>query len=194
MALLITTSAARADTICPNQITTCGCVIAAAGSYKVTAALSQSANGSFCLQVDAAGVGLQFGGNAITGPPPPVSPVDIGIQLTKHATKAIIVGGGATISGFGEGIEIDSMGAIISDLKADSNGDGIVVIKARDIQLTKIDASNNNDVGLGLLISSENQISNLTANGNASGGIFISGISDANRTPRFKQTPMVSSA
>ncbi len=179
---------AHAGTGCPNQITSCGCVIGAAGDYKVIAPLNQSPGGSFCLEVDAPGVRLDLGSNSITGPPsspPPSEVLNVGIQLTKRAAKAIIVGGGATISSFEVGVEIQGGGSFVSDVKADQNGEGID-LNSSDVQLTQIDASNNRDNGLNLFSASENRISNLTANGNASAGIWVSNISDANRISSFQ--------
>ena len=175
---------------CPNQITTCGCVISSAGDYKVTSPLTHSPPGLFCLEVDAARVRLDLGGNSIADSPPPPGPpvvLDTGIHLTKRATKAIVVGGGATISGFlAAGIAIESSGAIVSDLKADTNGDGIDLTGAHDIQLVKIEANNNGGIGVSLVRSSDNQISNLSASSNAGVGIDISGISDTNRISDFQ--------
>lgn len=191
-AILVTlASSARAASSCPNQIASCGCVIAAAGEYKVTDPLAHSQNGPFCLEIDVAGVRLDLGGNSITDSPspaplPPVA-LDTGIHLTKRAINAIVVGGGATIRGFlSAGIEIEGSGAIISDLKADNNNNGINLTGAHNVQLMKIDASDNSGIGLSLSHSSKNQISNITADGNASFGIFVFGRSDFNQISNFQ--------
>jgi parallel beta-helix repeat protein len=181
---------ARAATGCPNQITACGCVINTSGSYQVTTALTQSTVGEICLEVDASNVRLDLAGNSITGATiarPPRGKLDVGVFLARSATKAIVVGGGATISTFGTaGLEIESSGAIVSDLNADNDDDGIEMIGARGAQLIDLDASNNLANGLYLKRSSGNQISNLTANNNGDVGIFIFSSSDGNRITGFQ--------
>jgi hypothetical protein len=215
MPLAIATSS-RAAQSCPSQITSCGCVIDAPGEYKVTATLNQPAfnySQLACIEVDAANVRLDLGGNLISlsGAPSQSSRVsiapdpgipnacapsgliifgilpDIGIQLTRRATNAIVIGGGATISGFTNyGVEVESSGAIISNLNANNNTYGIVLNQAHGVQLTNIQASNNLLHGLSLIRSSGNQISGFTGNNNGATGILIFGPSDANRVTAFQ--------
>ncbi len=190
MVLMMVSSAPAANS-CPSQITSCGCVIRAAGSYTVVATLIQTTIGATCLEVDGPMVRLDLAGNSIVGasplPPPTATTPDLGIHLTRKASNAIVVGGGATISGFATaGLEIDSSGAIISDLKAEKNGDGIELTKARGVQLTGVNASDNESNGLSLFRSSDNQLSDVTANGNSGAGILIYASSDANRVTTFQ--------
>ena len=216
LAALALPSVVRAAQSCPSQITSCGCVINAQGDYKVTATLNQPGFNNpqmACIEVDAANVRLDLGGNLIslTGAPSQSSPVpiapdleipnacapsgltilgilpDIGIQLTRRATNAIVIGGGATISGFTMyGIEVESSDAIISNLKADNNTYGIVLNDAHGVQLTNIEAGSNLLHGLSLIRSSGNQISGFAGNNNGDAGILIFGPSDANRITAFQ--------
>jgi parallel beta-helix repeat protein len=189
--VLVTAAAARAASECPNQITACGCVIAAAGTYEVTAALTQSTVGATCLAVDAAGVRLNLGGNSMTGAssaPSTAETIDLGLHLTRKATNAIVIGGGATISNFAtSGIEVDGNGAIISGVNTDRNEEeGIVLDGARGTQLIGVDASNNTSVGIFLDRASGNSLSDVTANNNGAVGIYLFDVSSSNRVADFE--------
>ena len=179
-------------------------MIDAPGTYEVTAPLSRPTVITLsCLEIDAPKVRLNLDGNSITSGVSASANVQpdckpnigivigslpvIGIHLTRHADNAVIVGGGAMISGFGDsGIEIESSGAIISELKADANIVGIELNKAHGVQLTNIEASNNLGNGLSLIRSPDNQISAFTGNNNGGAGISIFGPSDANRVTAFQ--------
>ena len=92
-----------------------------------------------------------------------------------------------TFSGFATaGLEIDGSDAIISDLKAEKNGDGVRLTNAHEIQLTGVEANENESNGLSLFRSSENQLSDVTANGNSGAGILIFASSDGNRISSFQ--------
>ena len=183
-------SSAHAATICSNQISSCGCIINAAGSYSVTAPLTQSTVGATCLAIDAANVRLNLNGNSVTGAsnsPPMTQVVDVGIHVTRNGANALVVGGGATISKFATaGIEVEGSAAIVTSLTANNNGNGILLEKAHSVQLTSIDANHNASVGVFLDRASSNQLSGVTADSNGAVGIYLLGVSSTNRVSDFE--------
>jgi len=153
-------------------------VIGAPGNYLVISPLNASSAGGDCIAVDAPDVALNLGGVAITGPGLESTPNTTGVHLTKKATNAIVVGSGATISGFSFGVVIETEGASIGGFAATLDSTGVYVSFAKRCRVYNFDASGG-DAGIQLIHSTGVVLENFTANHTGSDGLFLFGSSES---------------
>jgi hypothetical protein len=152
------------------MIAGCGCTIVSRGRYSVGGPLSQT-GASDCIKIDASGVDLDLVGYSVTGPAAPAL-FDVGVHVTRRASGATIVGGGATISHFTIALLIEGGGATVSGLSANGDQNGIIV-NGPNADLTNFSASDNDSDGVDLFGASNAVLSDFTASGNIYFGIDI---------------------
>ena len=160
---------------CPKTIAGCGCAIVSRGRFSVDAPLSQPGAGD-CIAIRAGGVELDLAGNSIAGPSQPALRSN-GIHVMGRARGVTIVGGGATISQFTNGILIEGEGASVSGFTASGNAVGVVV-SGHAGELTNFSSSNNSYAGVVLFKTPQSRLSDFTANQNVFYGVDVLSTND----------------
>lgn len=166
---------------CSTTITDCGCVILSPGQYTLGNPLVSSSPGEDCIDVDSPGVELDLAGFSITGPlanPPPTPPAPpevtaVGINFERKASRAILNGGGATVSGFNQGVVIIGYEATANDFSTTANEVGFVLFGTRDSRVSNFDASGNGENGIMIESGSHNQLTGFAANSNGGDGVLL---------------------
>jgi hypothetical protein len=174
-------SAASMPSDCVLQITSCGCAIRKPGEYHVIAALTESSKTEDCITIENVSV-LYLDGHRITSTAP-ISDIQNSnaIRLSRRADRAVVVGGGAMITGFTNALLVEDLGANVSGFSATDNDEGLFVNFASDVTAYNFDVSGNAS-GIQILHSRRISLSNFTANDTTSDGIFMSGVSDSQLT------------
>ncbi len=181
--------------IASTSITACG-RITHPGYYEVNSALTAGSDPGDCIQIVAANVLLNLNGQAITG-----VGAGSGVHVMPTGAQAYIEGGGATISGFMDGVEINGAGATVENFVASNNRDaGVLLNHARlatvsnfttntsgggaELDGVRLVASAQNSIesfsaiygdrfGVWLLGSSHNSISSFTITYSGIAGIYL---------------------
>lgn len=157
-----------------SPITACG-RIARPGYYEVDNALVAQADPGDCIQISAPNVSLNLNGQSISGAN---AGVGAGVQVMPTAANAFIEGGGATISGFFEGLEIGGGGAVAEYFNAENNYDaGVLLNRARLANIANFTANNNHLDGIRLAESVQSVVQSFTASGNNRYGVWLVGSS-----------------
>lgn len=169
---------ALAQPACPETITECGCRILSPGQYTLGKPLVSSSVGEECIDVDSPGVELDLAGFSIAGPlanpPPALTKVTAdGINFERKASKAILNGGGATVSGFSQGVVITGYEDNADDFSTTANEVGVVLFGTRDSRVSNFAASSNGQDGIMIEFGSHNQLSGFAANSNGGGGVLL---------------------
>ena len=162
---------------CSSQINSCGCTILNPGEYHVTTALAESSETQECIVVESMSV-LFLDRNPISATPGGDTQTSNGIRLTHGADGAIVVGGGAMITGFNNAVLVENEGTNIGGFRASNNGTGLFVNFASNVTAYNFDVSGN-AVGIQILHSRQVSLTNFNANNTGSDGVFMSGVSDS---------------
>jgi hypothetical protein len=150
-----------------NPILACGS-ITKSGAYEVDRALTASATDD-CIVISASNVTLNLNQLSITG-----AGGGAGIHVTRTAGNAFIEGGGATISGFVEGIEIDGPNAVVENFTVSNNGDaGVLLNGAKQAKVSNFAASGNYKDGVRLFKASMNVVQVFSAENNGRYGVWL---------------------
>jgi len=163
---------------CSMTITDCGCVILSPGKYTLENPLVSSSATEDCIDVDSPGVELDLAGFSITGPlaNPPPAQAEVtaeGINFERKASRAILNGGGATVSGFNQGVVITGYEGNANDFSTSANEAGLVLFGTRDNRVNNFDASSNGQDGVMIESGSNNQPSGFAANSNGGDGVLL---------------------
>ena len=176
---------------CGSTIASCGCTITKPGFYKVTADLLSSQgltamNG--CIDIKASKVILTAGKPVvsfnfshfdITGPGGG-TPSGIGIHILKHSNGDFIELAGSFIQGWDVGLLVEGKSNIVEDFQAAKfsggipNGTaGVEINGGSNNNINDLSANGNNNYGVWLRAASNNQIncSNTERNGNI--GVYV---------------------
>ena len=138
------------------------------GFYQVDSDLFGNP-GLDCLTITAAGVTLNLNGKTVEG-----AGSGAGVHIMPHAANAFIEGAGATIEGFGEGIEIGAANGFADNFTVELNSDsGILLYRASRANLSNFSAIGNGNFGVWVKGSSHNSVGNFDVENNAVGGIYI---------------------
>jgi parallel beta-helix repeat protein len=150
-----------------TSITACG-PISKSGAYQLDKPISASTPGD-CIVIKAPNVTLNLNQNGIAGPL-----TGVGIHVMRTAANVFIEGGGATISNFLEGVEIDSANAVVENFTAFNNGDaGVYLNGARLAKLSNFTANGNFNDGVRLSRASMNVVQGFYAENNGRYGIWL---------------------
>lgn len=150
--------AATASAQCPLSIRKCGCTITTAGLYTIVNNLSAAPGAVDCIKIRSKGSILNLNGATITGPSDGTS-TGAGVHVLKSASGSFVEGSGATLSGWKSGVESDAPNVVIEDFTAQNNDKvGVLVLKTHDNSITNFVAQNNGWYGVWLAGSSQNQI------------------------------------
>lgn len=147
--------------------------ITKAGVYEVDAPLLQSAAGD-CLFIKAANVTLNLNRQSITGSG---GSTGAGVHIARSANNAFVEGTSALISGFLDGIEIDSQNALAENFFAENNSDAGVYLKDARMARVANFAANNNKDGVRVSQGTQNTLQNSNCAGNSRYGIWLLGTS-----------------
>jgi hypothetical protein len=177
---LMMPDSAAAQTACPPTINSCGCTIAAPGSYKIGLAVNSNqgltSNGA-CIEIASSFVFLDAGKKAIAGPGG-MAPTGIGIWVHHNFHADILEGRGSVISGWDVGLLIAARQIVADDFTANNNGTaGVELSGAEGIELTNTTASNNLNYGIWVKHTSASDITNSKTLTNGNVGLYV-GCSD----------------
>jgi hypothetical protein len=145
----------RADAQTATPITKCGTIISAPGNYDIAASLTSTSNTIDCIEIDSPGVNLAIAKNISLSGPGGSSVTAAGVSITKSAYGVVLNVAGATIQGFGIGIDDEAVaGSIIGGTLTGNAAQGILVKDTSSVHISSVVCQNNGGAGLELLRSS----------------------------------------
>jgi hypothetical protein len=170
-ALMLVASAAIASSAFAqpqiNSVISCQS-ISKSGFYELDQAISPSTP-SDCIVITAPNVTLNLNQEEISG-----AGGGTGIHVMRTAANVFIEGGGATISNFIEGIEIDAANAVAENFTVSGNGDaGVYLNGAKQAKVSNFTANGNNKDGVRLFKASMNVIQGFSAANNGRYGVWL---------------------
>ena len=138
----------------PTEITDCGTEIDTPGEYTVAQSLTSTSATVDCIDIDSPGVSLGLDNSTLSGPGGSgVTAAGIRIPEAAHGVQLFMLG--ATIEGFGVGIEDHASGVVIS--AAPTGGEilqnaarGILVSHADDVVIDSVASEQNGASGIEL--------------------------------------------
>lgn len=180
LVLAFESQALSAQNNCTPTINSCGCVIAAPGTYKVGINIdaTQGLNDdNSCIGIAASYVTVDFAKKTITGTADD-PPTGIGISTRKGVHNLLLEGRAATVSGWDVGILFQGKNSTIDNFVTRNNGTaGVELSKAKSVNVANITSTGNANYGLWVRASSFNQINNLKTQSNGNIGTYV-GCSD----------------
>lgn len=141
--------------------------LAKSGAYELDNAITAGAAGD-CIVISAPNVTLNLDQFGITG-----AGGRAGIHVMRTAANVFIEGGGATISGFVAGIEIDAPNAIAENFTVSNNGEGVLLNGAKQAKLSNFSANGNQSDGVKLFKASMNVLQGFYAENNGRYGVWL---------------------
>jgi hypothetical protein len=137
-------TAAGADAQTPTPISKCGTVVVAPGGYDIAASLSSTSNTIDCIEIDSPGVYLSIAKNISLSGPGGSSVTAAGVSITKSAYGLVLNVEGATIQGFGVGIDDEAAaGSIIGGTITGNAAQGILVKDTGSVHISSVVCQNN---------------------------------------------------
>lgn len=150
-----------------SSITSCDS-ITKSGAYQLDAPVSVATSGN-CIVIAAPNVTLNLNQHGITG-----AGGGIGIHAMRTAANVFIEGGGAAISNFVYGIEIDSANAVAENFMVSGNGEaGVYLNGARQAKISNFTANGNFHDGVRLFKASMNVVQGFYAENNSRYGVWL---------------------
>lgn len=159
--------------ITSSPIMACG-RIAKAGYYEVDNPLFANPEPGDCLQISAPNVSLNLNGQDVSS----TSGNGVGVHVMPTGAHAFIEGRGATIAGFGEGVEIDGLNAFAEYFVTEKNSDaGVLLNRAHQAYVANFITNGNSFDGVRLASAAQSAIESFSASGNNRYGVWLLGAS-----------------
>jgi hypothetical protein len=190
IALVVTTIAVYANAstdlpVCDPSIIEC-CAITSRGTYTITKALTQTTTTADCIDIEAPQVNLYSGAFDITGPGKGATGVGIKIKSTADQANVQLIDPNdfskySTISGFGTGIKVSGVGALVNGFEVTKNvGNGILLNNATNCIVMYFDSTSNGSNGLTINNGSGCQIDDFDDDSNGGNGILMNSAESEN--------------
>jgi hypothetical protein len=164
--VLLAASATSFAEVSPQSVTACT-TLRKAGSYEIDSSLTASGSAD-CIEIAASDVVLTLNGWTMVG-----GGGGVGVHILRTSANAYVEGRGAIISGFAEGIEIDSTSAVLENFTVSSNsGAGVYLDNARQAKVANFITSGNLD-GVEINSGTGNIVQSATATSNTRYGFWL---------------------
>jgi hypothetical protein len=173
------TNAVSTSKIAYTPVTECGTIISTPGDYVLTQSLTSTSNSVDCIQIASPGVRLELASNISLSGPGGTAVTAAGINILQSAYGIQLEIEGATIQGFGVGINVQGSGVAISGgvtggTVTKNEAQGILISHANGVLINTVASQVNGGAGIELWNASGVIVQGIvTVQGNEGYGLWV---------------------